>query len=281
MHTEMWEHPATQAQRGDAAATAARSWSSRPSAVSPARTPAGGACRSRPTCSTSRGSSGRPRGRLRTGPARRGATVDPRSSRSAGAVASLAGKPGARLGRGTREELDPVRFLGNWSTGPRATRSPGQRRPRGGRHPGRRQRGAARPGRGEGRPDRLGPGHARRDARRGAARGRDRDDGGGGRLPPGGARRGEDQADGTRPPPIELAENPDILADLSGAPPRARPGEPGDRGLRRRDQPGPGRGPGQAGPQGQRLPGHEPGRRRPGVRQASTTSGSCSRPTAA
>ena len=43
--------------------------------------------------------------------------------------------------------------------------------------------------------------------------------------------------DGTLPPPIELAENPDILADLSGRRRDARPGGPGDRRLRRRDQP--------------------------------------------
>ena len=53
MHTEMWEHPAT-GTTSRRSVPAARSSSSRPSAASPARTAARAACRTRPTCSSSR-----------------------------------------------------------------------------------------------------------------------------------------------------------------------------------------------------------------------------------
>src|SRR6202042_2058938 len=74
--------------------------------------------------------------------------------------------------------------------------------------------------------------------------------------------------DGRRLAPIALTENPDILADLSAlrAPPDCGRTGPGDRRLRRRDRPGPGRRPGQAGQEGLRHLGHEPGRRRPRLR---------------
>ena len=73
--------------------------------------------------------------------------------------------------------------------------------------------------------------------------------------------------DGTLPPPIELTENPDILAALSRRRERPRPGRPGDRRLRRRNQPRPGRGPRQTGPQGLRPLGSQPGRQRTGLRR--------------
>ncbi len=73
--------------------------------------------------------------------------------------------------------------------------------------------------------------------------------------------------DGTLPPPIELTENPDILAALVQGPRAPRAGRPGDRRLRRGNQPRPGRGPRQTGPQGLRPLGRQPGRQRPGLRR--------------
>ncbi len=86
--------------------------------------------------------------------------------------------------------------------------------------------------------------------------------------------------DGRLPEPIALTENPDILADLSARRRRRRPGGPGDRRLRGRDRPGPGRRPRQAGQEGLRPAGHEPGRRRPRLRHGRQRGGRARPPTA-
>ena len=181
----------------------------RPSAGSPARTAARGACRSQANCS-----------RWRKRSSARGRCGRPAPSAGPGAVIPLplAGRRVLDLrrrdARGTRPGPVP-RQLVHRHAGLRV-------RPVGGR-PGRRRhrwwpptwssptRSGAKVIRG-----RLGPGHARRDAGRGAARGRDRDDGGGRRLPPRRARR---RRRSRRTAPCRrrstLTENPDILADLS------------------------------------------------------------------
>ena len=96
---------------------------------------------------------------------------------------------------------------------------------------------------------------------------------------PGALRRRQDQEDArcrpdpTPRPTIELVRNPDVLAGLVAR--ARRRGRPGDRRLRRRDRrrrparPGPR--PGQAGPQGLRPARGQRGRRRQDVRPATTT----------
>ena len=93
MHTEMWEHPAT---RANVATLRARGVSSStpPSAGSPAPTPAPAGCPTRPDL--------RRRAVLRRG---------------AAGESDLAGRHVVVSAGGTREPLDPVRFLGNRSSG--------------------------------------------------------------------------------------------------------------------------------------------------------------------
>ena len=102
MHTEMWEHPATQANvdtlRGRGAIV-----------IPPARGRLTGA-------DTGPGPTARPGRHLRgvpSGPRRRRASL----SRSASRVDDLAGRLVVVTAGGTREHLDPVRFLGNSSSG--------------------------------------------------------------------------------------------------------------------------------------------------------------------
>ena len=100
MHTEMWEHPATQAN----VATlrhAARTSSSPPSGGSPARTPAPAASPSPSNCMR------------RAWPSSRARPLRPPTGRAR----DLAGLRVVVSAGGTREPLDPVRFLGNRSSG--------------------------------------------------------------------------------------------------------------------------------------------------------------------
>ena len=96
--------------------------------------------------------------------------LPPSTPRTPKGPATLAGRMrgGAQLG-GTWEEIDPVRFIGNWSTGdPCRATAPGlvRRRPGGRSDRGRGQRRPARSGRRLGHPGRLGPRNAGRDHRR-------------------------------------------------------------------------------------------------------------------
>ena len=95
MHTEMWEHPAT--------------------AANVALLRARGAIVIEPASGRLTGADTGP-GRLPE-PAELFAVVQTLLSRPNGLAASLAGKRIVISAGGTREELDPVRFLGNWSTG--------------------------------------------------------------------------------------------------------------------------------------------------------------------
>ena len=164
------------------------------------------------------------------------------STGSTGATPDLAGRHVVVSAGGTREYLDPVRFLGNRSSGLQGYALARAAAARGAevtlvaanvR--------AARPGRGQGG---AGRDH-RRAARRGAGGGGRRRRGRDGRRPrrlPARRRRATTKikkADDGSAPPIELTQNPDILAELSATP--RRPG-PGGRRLRRRDRrPAPGR----------------------------------------
>ena len=98
MHTEMWEHPATRANVDTLRAPRRASSSSPRSAGSPAPTPA------RAGCPSPRRSSPWPAACWRGAPTR-------------AAVADLAGRRVVVSAGGTREPLDPVRFLGNRSSG--------------------------------------------------------------------------------------------------------------------------------------------------------------------
>ncbi len=96
MHTEMWEHPATVANVATLRSRGVRRASSRPSAGSPG------------------GDTGK--GRL-PDPAEIFAVARRALARGAGAEADLAGRHVVVTAGGTREPLDPVRFLGNRSSG--------------------------------------------------------------------------------------------------------------------------------------------------------------------
>ena len=96
MHTEMWEHPATQAnvallRRRGAIVLEPAVGRLTGADSGPGRLP-------------------EPAGDLR----RRGQAAGPRRPRSRG---DLAGRRVVVSAGGTREEIDPVRFIGNWSTG--------------------------------------------------------------------------------------------------------------------------------------------------------------------
>ena len=101
MHTEMWEHAATQANVATLRARGVVVLDP-PRAGSPAPTPARAGCPS-PTAIF--------------------AVVRARSWRAVGARRDLAGRRVVVSAGGTREHLDPVRFLGNRSAGRRVTRS--------------------------------------------------------------------------------------------------------------------------------------------------------------
>ena len=181
----------------------------------------------------------------------------------------LAGRHVVVSAGGTREPLDPVRFLGNASSGKQGYALAAVAAARGARvtlvaanvdlpDPGRRRR---RPGR-----------HRRRAARRRAQGGRSDADvvvmaAAVADFRPADGGRPQDQEDRrARPTPIALVENPDILAELVAA---RRPGqvlvgfaaETGDADRRRaRARPG------EAGPQGLRPARRQRGRRRQGLR---------------
>ncbi len=134
MHTEMWEHPATQENVATLRARGAV-------VVEPAV------------------------GRLTGVDTGKGRLPDPaeifevcRRVLARGVTApDLAGRHVVVSAGGTREPLDPVRFLGNRSSGKLGLRPrPHRRRPRRPGHPDRRQHGAARPGRRGRRPRRHG-----------------------------------------------------------------------------------------------------------------------------
>ena len=145
MHTEMWEHPATQAN----VATLRRR----------------GAVVIEPAVGRLTGAD-TGKGRL-PDPAEIFAVCRAGAAPAGAGAADLAGRHVVVTAGGTREPLDPVRFLGNRSSGKQGyalARTAVARGARG--HPGRRQRRAARPGRG-----RRGPGRHRRGAARGRPRG--------------------------------------------------------------------------------------------------------------
>ena len=133
MHTEMWLHPATQDNVATLRRRGRRRHPAGRRAGSPAPTPARAACRSPPTS---------PRWRWSCWP------------HGADALApDLAGRRVVVTAGGTREPLDPVRYLGNRSSGKQgyALARVGRRARRRG-HARRRQRRAARAGRRPGRP---------------------------------------------------------------------------------------------------------------------------------
>ena len=148
---------------------------------------------------------------------RAGCRTRPRSSRAAtrllargatGLAADLAGRRVVVSAGGTREELDPVRFLGNWSSGTaglRAGQHGGGPRRRGDRWWRPTWRWPTRPG---AKVIRVVSAREMHDggAGRGAGRGRGRDGRRGRRLPAGGAQRGEDQEGRQPPEPLRLIE---------------------------------------------------------------------------
>ena len=97
MHTEMWEHPATQANVATLRERGVARDRARPRAGSPAPTPARAGCPSPGEIFDRR-------------------AVDVLAPRRA-AVRDLAGRHVVVSAGGTREHLDPVRFLGNRSSG--------------------------------------------------------------------------------------------------------------------------------------------------------------------
>ena len=178
MHTEMWEHPATV----DNVATLRRRGSV---VIEPATGRLTGADTARAGCPS------RPRSRR---------SAELLLHRAGALPADLAGRQVVVTAGGTREPLDPVRFLGNASSGTAGLRD---RAGRGGagraaRHARRRQRRPARPGRRRGRAR----GHDGRVARRRAQgrgrRRRGRDGRGHRRLPAGAERARQDQEVGAR-----------------------------------------------------------------------------------
>ena len=151
MHTEMWEHPATQANVATLRSRGAV-------VIEPAE------------------------GRLTGADTGKGRLPDPAEifalaadllargdQHGGGLVQDLAGRRVVVSAGGTREYLDPVRFLGNRSSGPDGLRpGPYGGRPRRRGHPRRRQREPARPRRREGRDGRdhrPAPGARRRGVR--------------------------------------------------------------------------------------------------------------------
>ena len=214
-------------------------------------------------------------------PARAGCPTRRRSSPSAstcsptGSSADLAGRSVVVSAGGTREPIDPVRFLGNRSSGLQGVALARAAVARGAdvtlvaanvdpARPGRREGGAGRDHRGA--PRRRGVG--RRVGRR------RRDGRGAGRLPADrDARRPKikKSGDGTTPA-LALVETPDILAELLARPGPARPGRGRVRRRdRRRHRVGARPRPRQAGPQGLRPPGRQRRERRRGVRGRATT----------
>ena len=197
MHTEMWEHPATQANVATLRERGAV-------VIEPAEGRLTGA-------DTGKGRLPEPAEIFELVP--RGCSPAARRRHP-----DLAGRQVVVSAGGTREYLDPVRFLGNRSSGLQGyalARAAAVARRRG--HPGQRQRGPARPGRRQGR--------TRRDDRA-AARG--------GRLaatatadavvmaaapadfrPTAVSEAKIKKADDGSAPAIELAQNPDILAEIS------------------------------------------------------------------
>ena len=163
MHTEMWEHPATV----DNVATLRR----RGAIV---LEPASGRLTGADTG----------KGRLPE-PAEIAALAELLLRRPDALPVDLAGRHVVVSAGGTREPLDPVRFLGNAllrQAGLRGRR--GRRRPRRPGHPGRGQRRAARPGRRRRRPRGAPPLELRDAVHKAAARRRRRRHGGGGRRLP-------------------------------------------------------------------------------------------------
>ena len=138
MHTEMWEHPATQA---NVATLRGRGCLVLDPAAGPAdrrRQRAGTPARASESCT------------------RRPCGCWPAASR--GLAPDLGGRQVLVSAGGTREELDPVRFLGNWSSGRQGyALAPDRGRPGRPGHPGVRERGAPRPGGRAGRPGRSRP----------------------------------------------------------------------------------------------------------------------------
>ena len=252
MHTEMWEHPATQANVATLRARGAL-------VIEPAEGRLTGADTGKGRLpEPGRDLRGRPRG---AGP-RRGADL-----------LDLAGRQVVVSAGGTREYLDPVRFLGNRSSGLQGYALARAAAARGAEvtlvaanvdaaRPGRRQGGARRD-------------HRRSCATRSLAAAADRRRGGDGRrarrLP---ARPTSATPRSRRPTTaprrrIELTQNPDILAEISHDRVRAR---------QRRSSASPPRpatttgsvlelGPRQAGPQGLRPAGRQRRQRGRGLRQ--------------
>ncbi len=131
MHTEMWEHPAT---RANVATLRDR-----------------GAIVLDPASGRLTGADSGP-GRLPEAAELFAVAQRVLARGAAGLVPDLAGRRVLVSAGGTREELDPVRFLGNWSSGQAGLRARQDRgRPRRAGHAGGRERRPARPGRRAGR----------------------------------------------------------------------------------------------------------------------------------
>ena len=122
MHTEMWDHPATQAN----VATLSRARRARrPARVRPAHRR-----RHRPRpAARARGPLCRVRARSSRTPAARRVPPAARPVDSAADAATLAGRRVVVTAGGTREPLDPVRFLGNRSLRQAGVRAGHGRRP--------------------------------------------------------------------------------------------------------------------------------------------------------
>ena len=243
MHTEMWEHPATQA---NVATLRGR-----------------GCLVLDPAAGRLTGADSGP-GRLPEPAELYETAVRVLARGTAGLRPDLAGRHVLVSAGGTREELDPVRFLGNWSSGRQGYALARTAAARGAQ--------VTLVSANVELPDPAGVRVVRvisarelEAAVRSAAAGADA-------IVMAAAVadfRPETRTDskikkaGLAPEPLRLVENPDVLRELSAH--RARPG-PGHRRLRRRDRGPAAQRPGQAGRQGMRPAGREPGRGRAGVR---------------
>ena len=191
-------------------------------------------------------------------------------------ITDLGGRHVVVSAGGTREYLDPVRFLGNRSSGLQGIRAgPRCGGPRCAGDAGGRQRDAARPRRRQGGPGRDHRPAARRDGLRRGLRGRRGDGRRPRRLPADRGERGEDQEARRRLGADHRAHAEPRHPGRDRRPPRGH--RTGRGRVRRRDRRrhrlGAGPGPGQAGPQGLRPAGRQRRLGRRGLRQCGQPGG--------